>query len=502
MTKRQTRLLVIAIILFLVLASLSAYFAYYNSTKKLAFNLSGNAPNVVQPPQFLFAFSGTGGGRLVAPIGIVVDGARVFVADAARSRIQVFDTQGKWQRSFGASDTIRPLYMAKNPKDGALYVTDRKKRAVLKFAPQGKYLGEFNPRLPKDQLPKFDTKGTQWTPVAIAFGPDGSLFVTETLNGHRLLIFGPDGKFKRSVGTAGVVSKADAAPGVFQFPNGLMVYANEVYVADSNNGRVQVFSTNGEFKRIIDTQGLPRGITMLSRFQTDTKGAPARLAVVDTLSHDATIFTTKGDKVLSFGAQGALPGQFAYPTTVSRGAKNRMYITDTSNGRVQVWGWPDQIAAVAVVGEPRNWAWCLVPLLLLPLLFLLRRRRFFAAADFVERMFQMEQTDLMNGRRRKWITTQDQFDKIRELIGGDHEVFGILHVEEHSESDANAIQSKYEVQPEDAVILAVAQRCRWLCTESHELQRVATRMEIDVADALEFIKRFAKRAGTDETGDA
>ena len=71
-------------------------------------------------------------------------------------------------------------------------------------------MGVFDPKLPKNELPKFKLpKGVQWVPLTLTFGRDGTMYVTELLNGHRLLIFGPDGTFKRSVGTAAIVLVPD-----------------------------------------------------------------------------------------------------------------------------------------------------------------------------------------------------------------------------------------------------------------------------------------------------
>ena len=96
-----------------------------------------------------------------------------------------------YKRSFGASQTVIPLNIAKNPKNNELYVTDRRMRTIFRYDLAGKYLGEFNPNLPPDQLPDVRHRGVQWAPVALRSRPDGTLYVTEILNGHRFLIFGP-----------------------------------------------------------------------------------------------------------------------------------------------------------------------------------------------------------------------------------------------------------------------------------------------------------------------
>lgn len=494
MTKRQKRLIAAAIALALVLLGLLFYASYYRATHKLTFDLTASTSGVVDPPQFLYAFSGTGAERMQRPIGVTVYKNEVFVADAVRHRISVFNEDGDMLRSFGTSETIVPLYVARNPKDGNLYVSDRRARKVLKFTLQGKYLGEFKPNLPKNQLPKFDTKGVQWAPVAIAFADDGRMYVTELLKGHRLLIFGPDGKFKRSVGDAGMVKDAKAGKGVFQFPNSIKVFGNELYVSDSNNRRVQVFNLDGTYKRTIVTQGLPRGLAFLQRFPSDEQKTPDRFVVVDTLAHDGTLWSEKGDKILSFGEQGVLDGQFSYPDDVSVGSKNKIFITDTANGRVQVWGWPAILPPVPIPSIGPNWWLCLLPLLLLPLLLLLRKKKFLATADFVERMVDVEKIDQLPGGRRKWLATPDDYDApIKDIVVGDVDLGQLFSEAEHSESDAQALMDKYEITREDAVTLAIAQRAKVFCTESPELRRLAKVLELDVVNAEEYLERFAKK---------
>lgn len=497
MNKRRVRLIAIAAVLFLILALLAGYFLYYRSTKRLSFNLTaGGTEGAIQPPEFFFAFSGTGVFKLQRPIGIDIVGEKVFVVDAVRHTIFSYDLNGRQTGYFGTSETVTPLYIAHNPNDSNLYITDRRKRAVLKFDQNGAFLGEFDPALPKSQLPKFDTGGVQWAPIAIGFAADGTMYVTDVLKGHRLLIFDPSGKFKRSVGDLGVITDPRESPNVFQFPNGVTVVGEEVYVSDSNNRRIQVFDKSGEFKRFVVTAGLPRGVTSLLPFPSDpaTTNPVVRLAVVDTLAHFVTIWDgTTGAKFVNFGEQGTLEGQFSYPDGIARAARNRLFITDTANGRVEVWGWPDQVAALPLVGPPSNLLWCLLPLLLLPLLLLLRKRRFFATAEFVERMIEIERADLMPQRRRTWIALEADYELIKQMRFGDIDFGELFEVTEYSESDARALIEKYEIDETTAQVLSTAQRAHVFCNEDVEYRRLAKTMEIDVVDAPEFVKRFTKK---------
>ena len=495
MSRAQKRKIAIIATLVVLLALLGGYYAYYRATHQLSFNIATAPTDTIGPPQFLYAFATTSlkGISLQRPVGVLVDGNNVYVADSAGRQLFTFDVEGKPKGSFGASQTVIPLYIAKNPKDGNLYVTDRRLRTIFKYTVGGKYVGEFNPHLPKNQLPTFKTGGVQWAPVGLAFAPDGTMFVTEILNGHRLLIFSPDGTFQKSVGTAGQVVDAKTSPGLFEFPNSLTFHNGLVYVADSNNGRVQVFDKQGNFKKIIVTAGLPRGIDFLARFPQDKSTTADRFVIVDTLSHDGTIWSINGDKVVNFGAEGILEGQFSYPNGVSVGPHNLIFVSDTSNGRIQVWGWPNQASPVPIPTVPNNWWLCSIPIFLLPVLLVFRRKRFFATEDFVIEMVDAEQVDLMRSRRRRWLMTQEDYEKLKDIVQGELELAKLLSPTEYSESDARALMEKLEVDLPTAIVLAIAQRNQVFCTEDPEYRRLAKSLEIDVVNRVEFLDRFERR---------
>ncbi len=494
MTRRQKRKIALVVLLALLLALLGAYYMYYRSTQKLTFDIAPVSGDVIEAPQYLYSFSGSDQSRMQRPIGVLVDDEDVYVVDSARHVIGVYNEDGELQRSFGTSETLVPLYVAKNPVNGNLYVSDRRARTIHIFKTDGSYVGQFDPKLPKDQLPDFDTGGVQWAPVALDFAPDGTMYVTEILNGHRLLIFDKTGKFTRSVGTVGIVLEAASTPEVFQFPNGVVFEDGLVYVTDSNNRRVQVFKKNGDFDRIIVTQGLPRGIDFLQPFSGDDANTKARFVIVDTLAHDGTIWSTSDENIVNFGEQGVLEGQFSYPNDVSvMDDNNKIYISDTANGRVQVWGWPAEVSPVPVPRLPQNWWPCLLPLLLLPLLLLLRKKRFFATEDFVDAMVQFEDVHTMPKRRRAWLISAEGYELVKDVEQDEVRMGELFSPQEHSESDTRALMDKLEIPYEMAKVLALAKRAHVFTTESQELRRLAKVLEIDVVDRREFLERFSDK---------
>lgn len=493
MNRKTRRRIVLIVLLALLLAVLGAWYWNYRATKQLAFNFVAPAGDRVTAPTYFYAFSGTQANHLLQPIGVLATPDRIYVTDAKLGEVFVFTPEGQYLSRFGKGKLGTPLYMAKHPRTGNLYVSDRGSRQVAIFTPEGKYVGKFDPKLPKDQLPKFDAKGNQWIPIALAFAPDGKLFVTDILNGHRLLVFGADGKFQKSVGTAGLALKVDSAATAFQFPNSVKVLDKEVWVVDSNNRRIQIFDLNGKFTRIIPTAGLPRGMAFLPpRKSTSGTATVEDAVVVDTLAHDATIWSTKGENLVNFGTQGSRDGEFSFPTDVSVGSKSLIFITDTNNIRVQVWGWPEKVSFIPQIQLPQYWAWCLTPLLLLPLLLFLRKRKFVANGDFIDEMIAAEKVSVMPGRRRQWLVSESDYERFKDVTAEGVSLAQLLVASEYSESDARALMDRYEIDHEMAALLAMAQRAKLFCCEDLELRRLAKLVDIDTVDRRGFLERFDK----------
>jgi len=323
MSKKRKRMIAALVILLLILAVL---FGWYLMNRKPLSELPGLG--VAQLPHYEFSIYGTN-----QPLGVAsnASGDRIYVTESEGERlVRVFDRAGKKVGTLKPPSSTNamhtPVYVAIDPTTQDVYVSDRGTDSIYIYDDKGTYLRTF---APKGNL------GAGWNPLGLAFGPDGTLYVTDVriTNAHRILDFGPDGTLLRSMG----------APGQLSFPNGIVVDGQgNIEVSDSNNGRVVVFSPYGKVMATISRGigegdlGLPRGAAV------DDAG---RLFVVDTADHMVRIYNVGSpDKptpvyIGSFGGEGQLDGTFEYPNGVATDTRAHIYITDRENNRVQVWGY-------------------------------------------------------------------------------------------------------------------------------------------------------------------
>ncbi len=228
--------------------------------------------------------------RFKSLVGLAVDDAdRLFVADSGFQRVFVFDANHKFQASFGSDRLTRPSGLAVDNKNRLLYVTDVLKDNVAVYDLDNfKFLRTVGgpPKKAGD-----DSPGTFARPTNIAVGPNGDIYVSDTLN-QRIQIFDADGTFLSTFGKPG------DGPGDFARPKGIAIDSDShIWVADADQNRVKVF----------DRQG--------------------RLCAF-------------------FGEYGYFPGQFALPSGLTIDKNNRVIVAEqVLNGRLQVFRYTTEAEA-------------------------------------------------------------------------------------------------------------------------------------------------------------
>lgn len=322
--RNRRRTLITLTALLAILAAFGVVVGWYATTRKPLTDL----PGLSDKPRYLFSIYG-----VTHPLGVAVtpSGDRIYITQSDGERVvQIYNRSGepigslKPPASTGARHV--PVYVAINPTNGDVYVSDRTTAEVYVYDDAGTYLRTFAPQ---------GDLGDGWAPLGLAFDAKGRLYATDVRGSkdHRVLIFGTDGSVQRSLGV----------PEQLSFPNGVVVDARgNIAVSDSNNGQLLVFDPNGQVVAKVargvgeGDLGLPRGTAI------DDSG---RLYVVDTTNHVIRIYRVGDAKapspkyIDSFGEEGTLDGLFEFPNGIAADARSRIYITDRENNRVQVWSY-------------------------------------------------------------------------------------------------------------------------------------------------------------------
>lgn len=160
-------------------------------------------------------------------------------------------------------------------------------------------------------------------PRGMATDRAGNIFVADT-NNTRIEKFSPNGTFITSIETS------DTGHGIGE-PSGVAVDSSgNIYVVDASNHRIQKFGPNGTFTSEWEP-GLygPRKIAI---------GADDSLYVVDQGRNRIVKFNLDGQVFTAWGYAGIGDGQFADPTSVAVDPNNhKVYVADPINSRIQIF---------------------------------------------------------------------------------------------------------------------------------------------------------------------
>ena len=178
-------------------------------------------------------------------------------------------------------------------------------------------------------------------PRGIAVDSHGDFYVADSRNNRIQKFRGTDwqyltefgGLFDEAKSANGDVKKLTTeALGKMHEPNGVAIGPDDnVYVIDTWNGRIEVFSSKGRIKSAYTTDD---GFFGPREIAVDPTGGSY---VADTGKHRIVKFDKTGKKIMAWGSKGDKEGQFNEPIGLALDQAGNLYVADRLNFRIQVF---------------------------------------------------------------------------------------------------------------------------------------------------------------------
>ncbi|MEO5661347.1 MAG: 6-bladed beta-propeller [Polaromonas sp.] len=258
--------------------------------------------------------------------GTVSDSGRIYVVDAGRNAVLVFDPNPPleddsdnkeghmlvWNLADKNTRFAAPVAVAM-VWNGDIAVSDAKLGIVVRLNDKGKPVGIVG-------------AGQLQRPTGLAFDSErGLLFVADTV-ANQIKVFDGTGQLVKTFGAPG------AGKGEFNAPTHLAFSDGQLLVTDTFNSRVQVFDADGRYLREFGERGLfvgnlvrPKGVAI---------GGAGINYVVESYYGNLLVYNQQNELLLAITGSGLKSGGFRLPSGVWTDKKGRIFIADMFNGRV------------------------------------------------------------------------------------------------------------------------------------------------------------------------
>jgi len=297
----------------------------------------------------IVASRGVGVGEVNKPRSIAVDHAdNVYVVDMT-GRVQKFSPDGKALLAWQMPQTTlgKPKGMGCD-NDGNIIVVEPHYKRVNHFNPDGQLVAQWGLR--------GTNVGFLDMPRSVAMNSKREIFLSEYGLVERIQKFSlgvvltnaPVLNWNSKLSDAEALAetrptpaqflacygKAGGGPGEFNRAEGVCVDAQDrLYVADSCNHRVQVFTSDGKFIREFGKPGTgPGELSYPYDIKIDAVG---NIFVCEFGNSRIQVFDDTGRSVEIIGGAGGGPGQFNNPWAIALDSHGNLYVADALNHRVQ-----------------------------------------------------------------------------------------------------------------------------------------------------------------------
>jgi len=281
-----------------------------------------------------FGSLGSSLGQFNNTSGIAVDSnGQIYVADKNNNRIQIFNNAG--------TTVIRSIACPSPPKhlavDGAGNIVVAVTDAVVIYDSLG---------VLKKTITGSANDGQFYNAYGVAIDSTGRLIVTSNNVGRVVIldvipppelnagtIIPSTISFKSTFGSTG------ASNTQFNAPQGVAVDANDnIYVADDHvNNRIKKFDKTGTWISTIGNGSYSTADGQFRGVSDVTIDSIGNMYVADVNNHRIQVFNSSGTLISKFGSNGTGDGQFQCPAGIALDKSGNIYVVDLFNHRVQVF---------------------------------------------------------------------------------------------------------------------------------------------------------------------
>jgi hypothetical protein len=281
---------------------------------------------------------------------------------AAAAQLLEFGPDGKFIREIGKNLYAWSFaHAVRIDKQDNIWAIDKGSDMIIRFNPEGRVTMVFGRKqeasdedtkpLEHPVPPKAAEDGRFRQPTDVAFGPDGSIYISDGYINSRVAKADKNGLWLKSWGDRG------NKEGELNTPHSIAAdAAGNVYVADRGNRRIQVFDGEGKFLRVMhmdvpfDEKTRPAigNMPTLQQYQknlTQSPGAPWTVCITPppnqvlyaSDSYPGRIYKLSLDgKVLGWlGGAGKQMKQFGWIHEIACPSENELYVAELLNWRVQ-----------------------------------------------------------------------------------------------------------------------------------------------------------------------
>jgi DNA-binding beta-propeller fold protein YncE len=264
-------------------------------------------------------------GNMRMPSDVALDEyGRIYVVDSGNHRVVVYARNGDFLLSYGkegngAGELYFPVGITVT-KSGKVLVADRGNKRIQVYETHGKYINTIKGRVGNQQYTPVDVSASQ---------NEEHIYISATSPLHQILKLDRKGKVLDIWGRAG------DNEGEFRYPATIALSRenNELYIVDVLNTRVQVFDNKGKFLVTVGSWGVsqgqlfrPKGVALTDNNKILV--SDSYLGVVQLYNSD-----TRFSAVLSM--QGDI-ARFTTPAGIAVDKQNRVYIAEQMANRVTV----------------------------------------------------------------------------------------------------------------------------------------------------------------------